>query len=74
MKSVLAILLFCLLPACADRSGDEITPVPAAMPEIQVPAQLLNVQHDGHLYVVALFQNGGAILHSPNCPAERFGR
>lgn len=70
-RFLLAVVAALVLPACADRGGDDMITELPAQPAVQVPAQLLNVMHDGHLYVIVLFTQGGAILHSPACPAER---
>jgi hypothetical protein len=72
MRLARLILAAILLPACAGSHDSGITPVQTPG-TVTISAQLLNVEHDGHLYVVALFgEHGGAILHSPNCPAEKF--
>lgn len=75
MKYLLALLLAAvLLPACADRShNDQVTAVQPETPTVTMPAQLLNVFHDGHLYIVVLYNggtSGGSILHSPSCPYD----
>lgn len=72
-KLALAILLAVValvIPACADRQQSD-TPSEIPSGTIKIPVQLINIVHDGHLYVVGIYNNGdsgGSFIHSPNCP------
>lgn len=65
MRVILILSLLALLSCREDPN--QTTQVPLQEPTATVAAQIINVHHDGHLYVLAFQAHGVAILHSPAC-------